>query len=91
MRTTTLFLASFGFAVPYAQGAAPVSEDAVKRLVTQQMCVRDCDNEKQRDLSSGSVERLAQRKYMACKMGCNDVFSGRRAVPVEPASSKTPD
>jgi hypothetical protein len=91
MRMTSLFLAGFGFAVPYAEASPPIPEEAVKRLVTQQMCVRDCDTQNMRELSNGTAERAARNKLTMCKLYCNDVFTGRRPAPVQPAAVKSVD
>ncbi len=78
MRFTALFLASLGFAVPSSLIAQPVSEQAVKRMEEHQACVRDCDSADLSSRSAGLEERQARRRYMACRMECNDVLTGRR-------------
>jgi hypothetical protein len=88
MRVTSFFLAAVGFAIPAAHAASPIPEEAVKRMVAHQMCVRECDNGQLRALSSGVAERQARRAHMACQMRCNDEFTGRRA-PVASAATET--
>jgi hypothetical protein len=86
---TVFFLSSLGFGLSGAFAASPMPEDAVKRMVEHQLCVRECDTGQLREMSTGSIERTARQRNTGCRMRCNDTLTGRKPQPVHPASDKS--